>query len=109
MAATQTAATVESCPRCFGRIEHTQQDAHCAECGLVVDENPIDYGLDWRSFGDGENPERAKPGNPNRKDNGLGGTRWDRYEGNQGERRRNEVSTWVNSAVRPNCRSRTTA
>jgi len=71
-----TDAQTDTCPRCFGTVQQTAVEHVCPECGLVVDESPIDHGPEWRHFEDSdENPERAAPGNPNRADRGLGSKR----------------------------------
>ncbi|OTF01845.1 transcription initiation factor IIB family protein [Halorubrum sp. SD683] len=48
------------CPECNGRIT-TQEDRGerlCEDCGLVLKEESIDYGPDWRSFSDDETDRR---------------------------------------------------
>lgn len=44
------------CPECSGKlvrdVEHGE--VQCGECGLVVEEQEIDRGPEWRSFNDGE-------------------------------------------------------
>lgn len=64
--------TTDTCPRCFERVRHTPTESHCPDCGLVVDDAPLDHGPDWgRQDGD-HDPERAAPGNRNHHDRGLG-------------------------------------
>jgi transcription initiation factor TFIIB len=61
------------CPECAGQIAQTETDHHCRECGLVVDDSPIDHGPDWRSFeSDESDPERAAPGNRTLAGEGMG-------------------------------------
>ena len=66
-------ATTGRCPECQCRVEQDGHEAVCAECGLVVAEDAIDRGPEWRSFEDDET-ERARTGAPltrSRHDRGL--------------------------------------
>lgn len=68
---TGTSSTVSACPECGGHVDQAEQEAHCVECGLVVDESRVDHGPEWRSF---ESEERERTGAPRtvtRHDNGL--------------------------------------
>jgi len=42
------------CPECAGSIHHDEErgERACAECGLVIDTDEIDYGPEWRAFDD---------------------------------------------------------
>jgi transcription initiation factor TFIIB len=44
--------TVSSCPECDSTVERTGAEAVCSQCGLVVGEDAIDRGPEWRSFDD---------------------------------------------------------
>ena len=55
------------CPECKGK--HIIRDPYrgelvCADCGLVIDEDIIDYGPDWRSFDKEEYNKKAHTGSP---------------------------------------------
>jgi transcription initiation factor TFIIB len=65
--------TTTACPECDGRLRRTSSETVCDECGLVVDEDGIDRGPEWRSFADDEtNPERCgAPLTRSRHDRGL--------------------------------------
>ncbi|MFB6152097.1 MAG: transcription initiation factor IIB family protein [Haloarculaceae archaeon] len=66
-----TAASV--CPECEGELRSDDHEAVCAECGLVVAEDRVDRGPEWRSFGDDET-NRERTGAPltrSRHDRGL--------------------------------------
>lgn len=63
--------TGSPCPECSGRIEQSGQDAHCVECGLVVDEQQLDHGPEWRSFDSEERKRTGAPRTVTRHDNGL--------------------------------------
>lgn len=67
-----TTATT-GCPECNGRLNASGDETHCTECGLVVAENAIDRGPEWRSFDDDDrNPERTgAPLTRSRHDRGL--------------------------------------
>jgi transcription initiation factor TFIIB len=41
-----------TCPDCEGTIitDEAAGERHCADCGMVVEENRIDHGPDWRNF-----------------------------------------------------------
>ncbi|PSP85947.1 transcription initiation factor IIB [Halobacteriales archaeon QS_1_68_17] len=66
-------ATTSSCPECSGRVRTNAVETSCEDCGLVLDETPIDHGPEWRSFeDDGTEPERTgAPITPTRHDRGL--------------------------------------
>jgi transcription initiation factor TFIIB len=68
-----SATTHQSCPECEGRLRSTDTETVCNECGLVVDEDAIDRGPEWRSFADDDtNPERCgAPLTRSRHDRGL--------------------------------------
>ncbi|MDY6818473.1 MAG: transcription initiation factor IIB family protein [Halobacteriales archaeon] len=60
-----------SCPECTGRLRPASGETVCEECGLVVAENRLDHGPEWRPF---EALERERTGAPltrSRHDRGL--------------------------------------
>ena len=62
-----------SCPECSGRLRTGKTETRCEECGLVVAEDAIDRGPEWRSFAD-EDVDRRRTGAPltrSRHDRGL--------------------------------------
>lgn len=62
-----------ACPECDGRVRRTGTETVCETCGLVVSEDAIDHGPEWRSFDD-EETERRRTGAPltrSRHDRGL--------------------------------------
>ncbi|QLH81406.1 transcription initiation factor IIB [Halosimplex pelagicum] len=63
---TTEAVAARSCPECDGRVvEHEDRgEATCAECGLVLDEDAIDRGPEWRSFEDGDRDGKSRVGAP---------------------------------------------
>ncbi|SHH14864.1 transcription initiation factor IIB [Halobaculum gomorrense] len=66
-----TSTTV--CPECDGRIRADGDEAVCSECGLVVAEDRIDRGPEWRSFADDDRDPRrtGAPLTRSRHDRGL--------------------------------------
>jgi transcription initiation factor TFIIB len=68
-----SATTRRACPECEGRLRSTGIETVCDECGLVVEEDELDRGPEWRSFDDDEtNPERCgAPLTRSRHDRGL--------------------------------------
>jgi len=58
---------IEHCPEC--NSSHLQEDYErgelvCADCGLVISENLIDPGQEWRGFDTEQNEKRARTGAP---------------------------------------------
>ncbi|MFB6171251.1 MAG: transcription initiation factor IIB family protein [Haloarculaceae archaeon] len=67
------ATTANTCPECGSRVRRTGTETVCSECGLVVGEDRIDRGPEWRSFSDDET-NRERTGAPltrSRHDRGL--------------------------------------
>lgn len=62
-----------NCPECDGRLNAHGDETVCGECGLVIAEDRIDHGPEWRSFADDDtNPERTgAPLTRSRHDRGL--------------------------------------
>jgi transcription initiation factor TFIIB len=64
---------VRCCPECDGRIRDEGTETVCEVCGLVLGEDPIDHGPEWRSF-DGSDTDPSRTGAPltrSRHDRGL--------------------------------------
>jgi transcription initiation factor TFIIB len=56
--------TVETCPECDGRLVSENDETVCADCGLVVAEDAIDHGPEWRAFDASERDEKSRVGAP---------------------------------------------
>jgi len=58
--------TGTSCPECDGQIvqHESRGEATCKNCGLVLDENAIDRGPEWRAFYAEERDEKSRVGAP---------------------------------------------
>ncbi|MFT4883418.1 MAG: transcription initiation factor TFIIB [Natronomonas sp.] len=54
------------CPECGGslRADTEHGETVCSECGLVVDEDEIDRGPEWRAFDSAEKDEKSRVGAP---------------------------------------------
>ncbi|WP_255151098.1 transcription initiation factor IIB [Halorarius halobius] len=65
--------TATACPECDGRLHSEGTETVCGECGLVVAEDELDRGPEWRSFADDDaDPERCgAPLTRSRHDRGL--------------------------------------
>ncbi|ESP87671.1 transcription initiation factor IIB [Candidatus Halobonum tyrrellensis] len=66
----------ERCPECGGKLvsDDARAETVCADCGLVVDEDEIDHGPEWRAFDAGEKDQKSRVGAPTTNmmhDNGL--------------------------------------
>jgi transcription initiation factor TFIIB len=72
-----------ACPECGGIVHTNSIKTACEDCGLVVEDRPIDQGPEWRAFDDDERDRRERTGpplTPTRPDRGLSGalfgSRW---------------------------------
>ncbi|MEF8838091.1 MAG: transcription initiation factor IIB, partial [Haloarculaceae archaeon] len=54
------------CPECGGTLvsDEVRGETVCEDCGLVVDEDEIDPGPEWRAFDAGEKDEKSRVGAP---------------------------------------------
>ncbi|CDK39176.1 transcription initiation factor IIB family protein [Halorubrum sp. AJ67] len=66
----QTDAESNQCPECDGQVITNTVETICEECGLVIDEQRIDHGPEWREFDDGRERTGA-PLTAARHDRGL--------------------------------------
>lgn len=60
-------AEIEPCPVCNSterNVDERKAEVTCARCGLVLDENIIDNGPEWRAFDHEQNLKRARVGAP---------------------------------------------
>ncbi|GGN18965.1 transcription initiation factor IIB [Halarchaeum nitratireducens] len=57
---------VDVCPECGGtlRTDETHGETVCADCGLVVEEDGIDRGPEWRAFNSQEKDQKSRVGAP---------------------------------------------
>ncbi len=63
---TETADEQEHCPECGGRLvsDDGRAETVCTDCGLVVEEDEIDRGPEWRAFDAAEKDEKSRVGAP---------------------------------------------
>ncbi|WP_306059758.1 transcription initiation factor IIB [Natronococcus wangiae] len=63
---TSQAEEREQCPECGGRLISDAEHAEtvCEDCGLVVEEDEIDRGPEWRAFDAAEKDEKSRVGAP---------------------------------------------
>ena len=55
------------CPECDSRrLSHdgNRGELACVDCGLILEENELDTGGEWRSFGAEQNDEKSRVGSP---------------------------------------------
>ena len=54
------------CPECGGKLAADSEHGEtvCIDCGLVVDENEIDRGPEWRAFDSAEKDQKSRVGAP---------------------------------------------
>jgi len=65
---------VDRCPECGGKLISEENEVRCESCGLVVDEELIDSGPDWRAFSYDDEKEKSHVGLPSsvtKHDKGL--------------------------------------
>ena len=59
------AVSQDVCPECGGDITGSDREERvCADCGLVVDDQQIDAGPEWRAFDAAERDEKSRVGAP---------------------------------------------
>jgi len=67
----QSATTTNRCPECDGRVTTSTAETICEDCGLVIDEQRIDPGPEWRSFDTDNRKRTGAPLTVARHDRGL--------------------------------------
>jgi len=50
----RTESSANQCPECDGRVTTNAVETVCEDCGLVIDEQRIDHGPEWRAYDDEE-------------------------------------------------------
>jgi len=58
--------TTPTCPECTGNLVTDEEHGEtvCADCGLVVEEDEIDHGPEWRAFDSSERDSKSRVGAP---------------------------------------------
>jgi transcription initiation factor TFIIB len=67
----QTESNANQCPECDGRVTTNTVETVCEDCGLVIDEQRIDHGPEWRAYDDEECERTGAPLTAARHDRGL--------------------------------------
>ncbi|WP_075936695.1 transcription initiation factor IIB [Halosegnis longus] len=61
----ETSESQTGCPECGGNVTTTSDhETVCEDCGLVVDEDNIDRGPEWRAFDSAEKDKKSRVGAP---------------------------------------------
>ncbi|WP_435363618.1 transcription initiation factor IIB [Haloarchaeobius sp. DYHT-AS-18] len=63
---TETEETETVCPECSGKLvaDSEHGETVCTDCGLVVEEDNVDRGPEWRAFDSKEKDEKSRVGAP---------------------------------------------
>ncbi|MDS0478312.1 transcription initiation factor IIB family protein [Natrinema sp. 1APR25-10V2] len=64
-------SSANQCPECNGRVTTNAVETVCEDCGLVIDEQRIDHGPEWRAYDDEECERTGAPLTAARHDRGL--------------------------------------
>nr|WP_326837060.1 transcription initiation factor IIB family protein [Halarchaeum rubridurum] len=67
----RTESSANQCPECDGRVTTNAVETICEDCGLVIDEQRIDHGPEWRGFDVDERERTGAPLTAARHDRGL--------------------------------------
>ena len=67
----QTNSSTNPCPECDGRVTTNSVETVCENCGLVIDEQRIDHGPEWRTHDQHERKRTGAPLTAARHDRGL--------------------------------------
>ncbi|WP_353633548.1 transcription initiation factor IIB [Halobacterium sp. NMX12-1] len=62
----ESADETVTCPECGGRVVNDEEhgESVCADCGLVIEEDSIDRGPEWRAFNSNEKDQKSRVGAP---------------------------------------------
>jgi transcription initiation factor TFIIB len=64
-------SSANQCPECDGRVTTNAVETICEDCGLVIDEQRIDHGPEWRAYDDEKCERTGAPLTTARHDRGL--------------------------------------
>lgn len=62
--ATEEGPVQESCPECGGEVTVANSDHYCDDCGLLICDQSIDPGPEWRAFDSQQQENRSRVGSP---------------------------------------------
>ena len=66
-----TESSANQCPECDGHVTTNAVETVCEDCGLVIDEQRIDHGPEWRAYDEKERERTGAPLTAARHDRGL--------------------------------------
>lgn len=66
-----TDAESNQCPECDGRVITNIKETVCKNCGLVIDEQRLDHGPEWRTYDADERERTGAPLTVARHDRGI--------------------------------------
>lgn len=67
----QTESSANQCPECDGRVTTNAVETICEDCGLVINEQRIDHGPEWRAYDEDERERTGAPLTAARHNRGL--------------------------------------
>ncbi|EMA03581.1 Transcription initiation factor IIB (TFIIB) [Haloarcula vallismortis] len=67
----QTESGANQCPECHGHVTTNIKETVCEDCGLVIEEQRIDHGPEWRAYDADERERTGAPLTATRHDRGL--------------------------------------
>ncbi|UTF55937.1 transcription initiation factor IIB [Natronosalvus rutilus] len=67
----QTETESNQCPECDGRVTTNAIETICEDCGIVIDEQRIDHGPEWRTHDQNQRKRTGAPLTATRHDRGL--------------------------------------
>lgn len=91
---------VDTCPECGGPVTRRDGEVVCDDCGLLVEDERIDHGPEWRGFDADTRCRTGPPRSRARHDNGLG-TEIGRSSGESSpaERRQRKQHDWAKTST----------
>jgi len=66
-----TESSANQCPECHGHVTTNVKETVCEDCGLVIEEQRIDHGPEWRTYDEDERERTGAPLTAARHDRGL--------------------------------------
>jgi transcription initiation factor TFIIB len=67
----QPESNANRCPECDGHVTTNVKGTVCEDCGLVIEEQRLDHGPEWRAYDEDERERTGAPLTAARHDRGL--------------------------------------
>ncbi len=67
----QTDSSTNQCPECDGHVTTNVKETVCEDCGLVIEEQRLDHGPEWRAYDEDKRERTGAPLTAARHDRGL--------------------------------------